>query len=127
MENFKIGEIINKNVYSYDDQGNEYIRKVSGKVIQITSNLVVINNGKFNESFKFCEFKPCQNKDDKGIAYEISLESYSDDVVKNCINDLKNKNEGFVFNEKQLDEVLGLLSTGKYSYQKKSGIFYIKN
>ena len=42
-KDFIIGENIIAEIYKYDDQGKEYIRKVRGKVIQATNDFVVID------------------------------------------------------------------------------------
>ena len=46
-KDFIIGENIIAEIYKYDDQGKEYIKKVKGKVIQATNDFVVIDNGKY--------------------------------------------------------------------------------
>ena len=52
-EDFKLGESVQLNTYSYDDQGNEYTREVKGKVCQITNSFIVLDNGNYKESFKY--------------------------------------------------------------------------
>ncbi len=103
---FELGQEIDKTVYSYDDQGNEYSKKVMGKICQITNDFVVIDNGKFKESYKYSDFSKCTAMDTKGEPYDLSLQSYSDDVVNNCIEDLEKTDKGFVFNQEQLEKVL---------------------
>lgn len=50
---FKLGEEIEKKIYNYDDQGNEYCKTIKGKVFQITNHFVVIDNGFYKEAFKY--------------------------------------------------------------------------
>ncbi len=126
MEEFKIGEEVELKVYSYDDQGNEYKRIAKGKVYQITNSFVVLDNGKYKESFKYCEFKKCQPGNIEGEPYDLSLESYSEDVIKQCLLMLKNNQEGFVFNSTQLNEVINYIKPNEYTTREKDGIYYIK-
>ena len=50
---FKLNENVELIIYSYDDNGTEYTRNIIGKVCQITPSFIVIDNGKYKESFKY--------------------------------------------------------------------------
>lgn len=54
--NFHVGSEINRRIYEYNKKGNEKISSVKGKIVQVTDNLVVINNGLYNEAFTYQQF-----------------------------------------------------------------------
>ena len=124
--NFKLGESVRLRVYNYDDQGTEYIREIKGKVHQITKNFVVIDNGYYKESFKYSEFTKCETGNVEEEPYDLSLESYSNDIVSKCINSFLNNEEGYVFNYKQLGEVINAIIPEHYITREKEGLYYIK-
>ena len=71
--NFILGENIITRIYSYDDQGTEYSREIKGKICQITNDFVVIDNGKYKESFKYSEpFWYGKNKDHNYTYFRIN-------------------------------------------------------
>ena len=74
--NFILGENIITKIYSYDDQGTEYSREIKGKICQITNDFVVIDNGKYKESFKYSEFEKCTPGNIENEPYDLSLETY---------------------------------------------------
>lgn len=124
--NFKLGEEIEREIYNYDDQGNEYCRTIKGKVFQITNSFVVIDNGFYKESFKYSEFQPDTPFETNDSPYDLSLESYSDDIIKECVEELNKKGKGFVFNLDQLDKVINLYFKGTdYLIEERNNIFYI--
>ena len=104
-DDFKLGENVQLTTYSYDDQGNEYTREVKGKVCQITNSFIVLDNGNYKESFKYCDFQKCTPGTVENEPYDLSLESYSEDIISNCIRDIMSGKEGIVFNNEQLDKV----------------------
>ena len=124
-EDFKLGESVQLNTYSYDDQGNEYTRKVKGKVCQITNSFIVLDNGNYKESFKYCDFQKCTPGTVENEPYDLSLESYSEDIISNCIRDIMSGKEGIVFNNEQLDEVFSKVNKKHYSVKRANEIYYI--
>lgn len=90
-EDFKLGEDVDLTIYEYDDQGNESSKTVKGKVYQITNSFLVIDNGKYKESFKYSQLEKNYNGNiPNGEPYDLSLQAYSDDVVAECL-DMVNK------------------------------------
>lgn len=124
-EDFKLGESVQLNTYSYDDQGNEYTRGVKGKVCQITNSFIVLDNGNYKESFKYCDFQKCTPGTVENEPYDLSLESYSEDIISNCIRDIMSGKEGIVFNNEQLDEVFSKINKKYCSVKRANGIYYI--
>lgn len=123
---FKLNENVELIIYSYDDNGTEYTRNIIGKVCQITPSFIVIDNGKYKESFKYCELYPQQNKVMKGEPYDLSINTYKEDIITQCLYELKKKGKGFVFTKKQLDKVLNRVSNGRYTTRKGEGIYIIE-
>lgn len=124
-EDFKLGESVQLNTYSYDDQGNEYTREVKGKVCQITNYFIVLDNGNYKESFKYCDFQKCTPGTVENEPYDLSLESYSEDIISNCIRDITSGKEGIVFNNEQLDKVFSKVNKKHYSVKRANEIYYI--
>ena len=124
-EDFKLGENVQLITYSYDDQGNEYTRKVKGKVCQITNSFIVLDNGNYKESFKYCDFQKCTPGTVENEPYDLSLESYSEDIISNCIRDITSGKEGIVFNNEQLDKVFSKVNKKHYSVKRANEIYYI--
>lgn len=123
----KVGnEVEDLKIYNYDDQGNEYIRKISGEIIQVTDKFIVVDNGKFCESFKFSELEKGNKNLDSEEPYDLSVESYSNDIVQNALEDIKKGKEGYVFNFHQVGEVINKLKPAQCSYREENSIFYIK-
>lgn len=124
-EDFKLGESVQLNTYSYDDQGNEYTREVKGKICQITNYFIVLDNGNYKESFKYCDFQKCTPGTVENEPYDLSLESYSEDIISNCIRDITSGKEGIVFNNEQLDKVFSKVNKKHYSVKRANEIYYI--
>ena len=124
-EDFKLGESVQLNTYSYDDQGNEYTREVKGKICQITNYFIVLDNGNYKESFKYCDFQKCTPGTVENEPYDLSLESYSEDIISNCIRDIMSGKEGIVFNNEQLDKVFSKVNKKHYSVKRANEIYYI--
>lgn len=124
-DDFKLGENVQLTTYSYDDQGNEYPREVKGKICQITNYFIVLDNGNYKESFKYCDFQKCTPGTVENEPYDLSLESYSEDIISNCIRDIMSGKEGIVFNNEQLDEVFSKVNKKHYSVKRANEIFYI--
>lgn len=124
-DDFKLGENVQLITYSYDDQGNEYPREVKGKVCQITNYFIVLDNGNYKESFKYCDFQKCTPGTVENEPYDLSLESYSEDIISNCIRDITSGKEGIVFNNEQLDKVFSKVNKKHYSVKRVNEIYYI--
>ena len=124
-DDFKLGENVQLITYSYDDQGNEYSREVKGKICQITNYFIVLDNGNYKESFKYCDFQKCTPGTVENEPYDLSLESYSEDITSNCIRDITSGKEGIVFNKEQLDKVFSKVNKKHYSVKKTNEIYYI--
>ena len=125
-KDFIIGENIIVEIYKYDDQGKEYIKKVKGKVIQATNDFVVIDNGKYKESFKYCEFNKSTPYSLDNEPYDLSLEVYEEDVINQCFENFCKGKEGYVFNQRQLNKVLEKIGSIPCSHYEKDSIFYVK-
>lgn len=124
-DDFKLGENVQLITYSYDDQGNEYSREVKGKICQITNYFIVLDNGNYKESFKYCDFQKCTPGTVENEPYDLSLESYSEDIISNCIRDITSGKEGIVFNNEQLDKVFSKVNKKHYSVKRANEIYYI--
>lgn len=124
-DDFKLEENVQLITYSYDDQGNEYSREVKGKICQITNYFIVLDNGNYKESFKYCDFQKCTPGTVENEPYDLSLESYSEDIISNCIRDITSGKEGIVFNNEQLDKVFSKVNKKHYSVKKANEIYYI--
>lgn len=123
---FILGENIKFDIYEYDDRGTEYIKTKVGKVIQKTNSFVVIDNGKYKESFKYSQFEKCTPGNVDGEPYDQCLENYKGDVINKCLEDFKNVGEGYVFNFDQLNEVIRKIATNKFITREENNIYYIK-
>lgn len=106
-DDFKLNDNVEITVYSYDDYGTEYVKNVTGKVIQLTNDLIVLDRRSYKESFKYCELSPNKPNSIIGEPYDLSIETYEEDIVQNCIKDLKKKGSGFVFTKEQVEKVMG--------------------
>lgn len=127
---FILGENIKFDIYEYDDRGTEYIKTKEGKVIQKTNSFVVIDNGKYKESFKYSEFERCTPGNIENEPYDLSLETYKEDIIRNCIDDVTKKGNGFVFTKEEADKVVKYIETinvenNKYIVNQKDGIYEI--
>lgn len=132
-DNFQLGEMVDLTIYEHDSQGNESLKVVKGKVHQITGSFVVINNGKYKESFQYSQLEKNDNSNIlNGDPYDLSLQSYSDDVIDECLNMLKNGKSGYVFTSEQMYEVIKSIpdiikeTRGDYCCEKKDNMYFIK-
>ncbi len=124
-DNFKLGENVELSIYNYDDQGNEYTRRIKGVVIQITNSFIVIDNGYYKESFKYSEFTKCTPGNIENQPYDSSLENYFQDIITQCIKNIMSNKEGIVFNNEQLEQVFSSINKEDYKVKETDGIFYI--
>ena len=123
---FKLNDNVEITVYSYDDYGTEYVKNVVGKIIQLTNDLIVLDKGKYKESFKYCELSPNKPNSIMGEPYDLSIDTYKEDIVKNCLEDLKRKGKGFVFTKEEINEVKSHLENGKFISRKSGNTFIIE-
>ena len=80
-DDFKLGENVELSTYNYDDQGNEYKRKIKGVVIQITNSFdlkgniisnkegIVFNNEQLEQVFSSMNKEDYKVKETDGIFY----------------------------------------------------------
>lgn len=107
-------------------RGGEYIKEVKGKVIQITNSFIVIDNGNYKESFKYSEFTKCSVGEMENEPYDLLLESYTTDIVGQCLQLINQGDEGYVFNYEQLKEVINNILPNDYVTRENNNIYYIK-
>jgi len=102
---YKKGDLLKSYTNIIDEVDREYKKEISGKIYYITEDLVglIYDNG-IIESFQIPELFHVFNdmKEVKQIDYSL----YAQNIVKECIEDLKNKNRGIVFNKEQLENVI---------------------
>lgn len=123
---FILGENIIINIYKYDDQGKEYVKEIKGKVIQITNDFVVIDNGKYKESFKYSEFNKKESCFLNNEPYDLSLKTYETDIINQCLSDFYNGETGYVFNKRQLEKVFEKIGSSSCFFYEEDNIYYIK-
>lgn len=123
---FKVGELIEKEIYTYADSEVNYVRNIKGKVYQITNHFVVIDNGYYKESFQYREFVDGSSATILENPYELDVETYSKEIVKQCVQDVNNGKEGYVFNYKQLGDVINSILPEKYTYRVENNIYFVK-
>lgn len=123
---YEKGKYISFEVYVYDDNGRYLTYKKEGTIVQVTDYFIVINNGFYNESFKFSEMI----KEKKGMnlrdAYNLDEVSYEDDIIEKCINMVKKGKEGYVFTYDQLNKVIEKFKYDDYSIRQEGNICFIK-
>lgn len=125
QESFKIGDEIQEKIYDYDEYNIEHINNIKGKVYQVTKDFVVIDNGKYKECFKYSQFNPKDKEEYRG-SYDQQVEDYHNDIVNECIENINNTGEGYVFSLEQLREVMASDKIkSDYKLANKNGIFYI--
>ena len=127
-ENFKIGEEIEIKVFWYDEDGNKFSKKIKGKVAQATNDFLVLNNGFYNESFKYSELIEKNEIQPSDEPYDLNIEIYEDDIVTDCINSLNKDEKGCVFNKVQKEKVENVLCQEniQFTCNKKDNIYYFK-
>ena len=123
---FKLNEYVDLIVYNYDNNGTEYTKVASGKVCQITNDFIVINNGKYKESYKYVELCSQKHKDIKGEPYDLSIDNYMEDIITQCLKQLNKKGKGSVFTKEQVENVIERAGNGKYNVRTSNGIYIIE-
>ena len=125
---FEIGKNVKFNVVEYDDQGNKYTKIIEGKVVQVNDKFVTIDNGKYKESYLLSSIENNIKSVLEEEPYDLSIDSYENDIVKDCVNNVKNNKDGYVFNSKQLNEAINLINdNSNIVVVEEDGIYYIKN
>lgn len=127
-ENFEVGKKTEIKIFWYDEDGNRFSKIIKGKVKQITNDFIVINNGIYNESFKYSELIEDNEVQPYVDTYDLSIESYEKDIIEKCIDNIKNDITGYVFNNQQAREILDFLNQNQYKYKSeiKNGIYFFK-
>lgn len=127
-ENFEVGKETEIKIFWYDEDGNRFSKIIKGKVKQITNDFIVINNGFYNESFKYSELIEDNEVQPYVDTYDLSIESYEKDIIEKCIDNIKNDITGYVFNNQQAREILDFLNQNQYKYKSeiKNGIYFFK-
>ncbi len=127
-ENFEVGKETEIKIFWYDEDGNRFSKIIKGKVKQITNDFIVINNGIYNESFKYSELIEDNEVQPYVDTYDLSIESYEKDIIEKCIDNIKNDIMGYVFNNQQAREILDFLNQNQYKYKSeiKNGIYFFK-
>ena len=124
---FKLNEEIDLPVYNYDDQGNEYISQAKGKVKQITKYFVVVDNGKYTETFLYCTFNKIKDRAFLGIPdpYDQDINRYREDILKNAKEDFEKDGKAVLFNKKQLEDFVSKLENCAYTTKKVDNFYFI--
>ena len=127
-ENFEVGKETEIKIFWYDEDGNRFSKIIKGKVKQITNDFIVINNGIYNESFKYSELIEDNEVQPYVDTYDLSIESYEKDIIEKCIDNIKNDITGYVFNNQQAREILDFLNQNQYKYKSeiKNGYIFLK-
>ena len=127
-ENFEVGKETEIKIFWYDEDGNRFSKIIKGKVKQITNDFIVINNGIYNEIFKYSELIKDNEVQPYVDTYDLSIESYEKDIIEKCIDNIKNDITGYVFNNQQAREILDFLNQNQYKYKSeiKNGIYFFK-
>ena len=86
-ENFEVGKETEIKIFWYDEDGNRFSKIIKGKVKQITNDFIVINNGIYNESFKYSELIEDNEVQPYVDTYDLSIESYEKDIIEKCIGE----------------------------------------
>lgn len=123
---YEKGKYISFEVYVYDDNGRYLTYKKEGTIVQVTDYFIVINNGFYNESFKFSEMIKEKKRMNLRDAYNLDEVSYEDDIIEKCINMVKKGKEGYVFTYDQLNKVIEKFKYDDYSIRQEGNICFIK-
>lgn len=105
FKGYRKGDVLNLKVYEYDDETNKvYVKEKEGKLIQITKNIIVINNNYYNEAFNYAELNKV-NKIQPSKIYNEECENYKEDMILDCVKLLDEGKESYLFNEKQVEKL----------------------
>lgn len=119
------GSEINSFIKYTDEVGRTYKKDIKGIIHQITKNLIALKINGFVETFQIPELFHVENNL-KVNNNQLDLESYSEDTIKDCIEDLKKKNKGFVFTKAQLEKVYEKVGIHNIQCKYEDGIYMLK-
>ena len=127
-ENFEVGKETEIKIFWHDEDGNRFSKIIKGKVKQITNDFIVINNGIYNESFKYSEMVRQNKIQPSDEPYDLKVETYETDIINSCINSIKKEGTGYVLNKEQQEKVIKMLCEQKIEFlcQEKDGTYYFK-
>lgn len=127
-ENFEVGKKVEIEIFWYDEDGNKFLKKVNGIIMQVTKDFIVLDNGFYNESFKYSEMVRQNKIQPSDEPYDLKVETYEADIVNSCINSIKKEGTGYVLNKEQQEKTIKLLCEQKIEFlcQEKDGTYYFK-
>lgn len=126
---FKIGENTKITVFWYDIWKGQMSKEVEGKIQQVTNEFIVINNGKYNETFRYSELINKNEIQPEREPYDLNIENYEEDVIECCLKMIKKgKHYGYVFSIEQKEKVEDLLNKLNIKFISfiEDGIYYFK-
>lgn len=126
---FKIGENTKITVFWYDTWKGQMSKEVQGKIQQVTNEFIVINNGKYNETFRYSELINKNEIQPEREPYDLNIENYEEDVIERCLKIIKKgKYYGYVFSIEQKEKVEDLLNKLNIKFISfiEDGIYYFK-
>lgn len=126
---FKIGENTKITVFWYDTWKGQMSKEVEGKIQQVTNEFIVINNGKYNETFRYSELINKNEIQPEREPYDLNIENYEEDVIERCLKIIKKgKYYGYVFSIEQKEKVEDLLNKLNIKFISfiEDGIYYFK-
>ena len=126
---FKIGENTKITVFWYDTWKGQMSKEVEGKIQQVTNEFIVINNGKYNETFRYSELINKNEIQPEREPYDLNIENYEEDVIERCLKIIKKgKHCGYVFSIEQKEKVEDLLAKLNIKFISfiEDGIYYFK-
>lgn len=127
-ENFEVGKKVEIEIFWYDEDGNKFLKKVNGIIMQVTKDFIVLDNGVYNESFKYSEMVRQNKIQPSDEPYDLKVETYETDIINSCINSIKKEGTGYVLNKEQQEKVIKILCEQKIEFlcQEKDGTYYFK-
>lgn len=127
-ENFEVGKKVEIEIFWYDEDGNKFLKKVNGIIMQVTKDFIVLDNGVYNESFKYSEMVRQNKIQPSDEPYDLKVETYETDIINSCINSIKKEGTGYVLNKEQQEKVIKMLCEQKIEFlcQEKDGTYYFK-
>ena len=126
---FKIGENTKITVFWYDTWKGQMSKEVEGIIQQVTDEFIVINNGKYNETFRYSELINKNDVQPEREPYDLKIENYEEDIIERCKRTIKKgKAWGYVFNMGQKEKITTLLNKMNINFIsfEDDGIYYFK-
>ena len=62
--------------------------------MQVTKDFIVLDNGVYNESFKYSEMVRQNKIQPSDEPYDLKVETYETDIINSCINSIKKEISG---------------------------------